>query len=59
MRKVPIVKDPKIYAAAIEFGNKAQGIEGRPLFTRTLEDFKPTVQQKVNAIRKKFKDAWS
>lgn len=59
MRKVPIVKDPAVYAAAVEFGNKAQNIEGRPLFRKTLEDFKPVVQQKVNDIRKKFKDAWS
>lgn len=59
MRKVPIAKDPKIYAAAVEYGNKAQNIEGRPLFGRTLADFKPVVQQKVLAIRKKFKDAWS
>ena len=58
-RKAPIRKDPKIYTHTIEYGYAPKNIPPRPLFGRTLDDYLPKFQEKVNKAQAAILAAWS
>lgn len=63
-RKAPTRKDPKLYAHVVEYGSEALGIKGmnippRPMFGRTLDDYLPKFQEKVNKAQAAILAAWS
>jgi len=58
-RKAPIRKDPKIYAGVVEYGWPEKNIPARPMFGRTLDDYLPKFQEKVNKAQAAILAAWS
>ena len=58
MRKVPIVRDPKIYEWAIERGYAPKKIPSRPLFGLSLIDFQKKFKDKIVKARMTILSEW-
>ena len=58
MRKIPIVRDPKIYGWAVERGYVPKKIPPRPLFGMSLQDFQKKFIDKVTKARMAILSEW-
>jgi len=58
MRKVPVVRDPKKYAHAVELGSSHNNIPPRPLFGKTLQEYRSVFVNKIDKVRKAILDVW-
>jgi len=57
VRKRPTAKDPNLYVHALEFGS--EHIPSRPLFARSMKDFKIKHEELLKKSMKRILAAWS
>lgn len=58
-RKAKSIRDPRKYAYAIERGLSEKNIPARPLFQKTLDEYFPTLQKKIEKVQGLILAAWS